>query len=71
MLSRSKSRFLFISRASYYSLQSSGLKWERETRTQETIFPGFDHMVVPNIYTCKPDPDQDALEGGYFNAPVA
>ena len=51
-----------VSSASYYSLQTSGLKWERETRTQETIFPGFDHLVVPNIYTCSPQPGQDAVD---------
>ena len=35
---------------SYHTLASSGLKTEREARTQELIFPGYDHMVVPNIH---------------------
>lgn len=51
-----------ISRATYYSLQSSGLKVEWEHRTQELIFPGYDHLVVPNIYTCKPKPGQAAVD---------
>ena len=42
------------SRASYHSLQRVTKDLERAPRTQQLIFPGWDHLVLANIHTLKP-----------------
>ena len=43
-------------RASYHSVAQVSKDLERDPKTQQLIFPGWDHLVLPNIHTLKPKP---------------
>ena len=46
----------------YYSLETSGLPVEKQPEVQKAIFPGYDHLALPNIKTLAPKAGQDARE---------